>query len=157
MMLDAVSINEELSGLLDYSRQDVKKFIKEFVQRVESQRNLEAETKKVMQKADRVTKQIGSSSKTQKSVTVRDLSKVKLQGRAICYCMCTLHPLVNNCVSCGKIVCEQEGEGPCMFCGNWVDRETMYDLNELGEAEEEEKKTGSRGGRNLALQYELAL
>jgi hypothetical protein len=31
VMLDSASINEELSGLLDYSRQDVKKFIKDFV------------------------------------------------------------------------------------------------------------------------------
>jgi len=39
-----------------------------------------------------------------------------------------------------------------MFCGNWVDRETIYDLNEIGEEDE-----GRSGGRNLALQYELAL
>ena len=38
-----------------------------------------------------------------------------------------------------------------MFCGNWVDRETIYDLNELGEEED------NPSGRNLALQYELAL
>lgn len=47
VMLDSASINEELSGLLDYSRQDVKKFIKDFVQRVDTQRQVEAETKKV--------------------------------------------------------------------------------------------------------------
>jgi len=45
--LDAVSINEELSGLLDYSRADVKKFIKEFVQRVDTQQNIQIETKRV--------------------------------------------------------------------------------------------------------------
>jgi len=33
-------------------------------------------------------------------------------------------------VSCGKIVCEQEGEGPCLHCGAWVDRETMYDVGD---------------------------
>ena len=27
------------------------------------------------------------------------------------------HKLVNNCLGCGRIVCEKEGEGPCMFCG----------------------------------------
>jgi hypothetical protein len=37
---------------------------------------------------------------------------------------------VNNCISCGKIVCEQEGEGPCLFCGAWVDREQMYDVGD---------------------------
>lgn len=105
----------------------------------------------MQQKFDKLAKQ-GQTQKAVKNVTVRDLSKVKLAGRAICYCMCTVHPLVNNCTSCGKIVCEQEGEGPCMFCGNWVDRETMYDLTELGEDEDWPKN-----GRNLALQYELAL
>jgi hypothetical protein len=38
-----------------------------------------------------------------------------------------------------------------MFCGNWVDRETIYDLNELGEEDD------NPSGRNLALQYEIAL
>jgi len=30
------------------------------------------------------------------------------------------HPLVGNCLWCGKVVCAQEGEGPCLFCGNPV-------------------------------------
>jgi len=30
------------------------------------------------------------------------------------------HPLVNNCLECGKIVCAVEGAGPCFFCGNEV-------------------------------------
>ncbi|KAL2622571.1 hypothetical protein R1flu_002776 [Riccia fluitans] len=40
-----------------------------------------------------------------------------------CTCQCTRHNLVNNCLSCGRIVCEQEGEGPCTFCGALVLRE----------------------------------
>ncbi|CAN4088471.1 unnamed protein product [Withania somnifera] len=31
--------------------------------------------------------------------------------------------LISNCLSCGKIVCEQEGEGPCNFCGALVLKE----------------------------------
>lgn len=27
-------------------------------------------------------------------------------------------------------MCEQEGEGPCLFCGAWVDREQMYDVDD---------------------------
>ena len=27
-------------------------------------------------------------------------------------------------------MCEQEGEGPCLFCGAWVDRETMYEIED---------------------------
>lgn len=28
------------------------------------------------------------------------------------------HKLVGNCLWCGKIICEQEGPGPCLFCGH---------------------------------------
>lgn len=40
-----------------------------------------------------------------------------------CSCQARRHKLVSNCLSCGKIVCEQEGEGPCSFCGALVLRE----------------------------------
>ena len=39
-----------------------------------------------------------------------------LKGRHPCDCQATKHDLVNNCVRCGKIVCAQEGSGPCLFC-----------------------------------------
>lgn len=42
---------------------------------------------------------------------------------APCTCQASRHKLVNNCLSCGKIVCEQEGEGPCNYCGALVLRE----------------------------------
>lgn len=44
------------------------------------------------------------------------------QGKP-CLCQARRHGLVSNCLSCGKIVCEQEGEGPCNFCGALVLRE----------------------------------
>lgn len=40
-----------------------------------------------------------------------------------CNCQASRHKLVNNCLGCGKIVCEQEGEGPCNFCGALVLKE----------------------------------
>lgn len=40
--------------------------------------------------------------------------------RQKCNCMAQRHKLINNCLSCGRIVCELEGEGPCFFCGNLV-------------------------------------
>ncbi|KAJ4801141.1 Activating signal cointegrator 1 [Rhynchospora pubera] len=40
-----------------------------------------------------------------------------------CACQARRHALVSNCLSCGKIVCEQEGEGPCSFCGALVLKE----------------------------------
>ena len=40
--------------------------------------------------------------------------------RRVCDCEATKHPLVNNCVNCGRIVCLSEGPGPCFFCGYMV-------------------------------------
>ena len=41
-------------------------------------------------------------------------------GRHPCDCQSVKHPLIANCLSCGKIICTQEGSGPCLFCGNLV-------------------------------------
>lgn len=42
------------------------------------------------------------------------------KGRHPCECQASEHVLVNNCTSCGRIVCEQEGSGPCLFCDAMV-------------------------------------
>ncbi|XP_014239981.1 activating signal cointegrator 1 [Cimex lectularius] len=47
---------------------------------------------------------------------------VLLQGRHLCNCQASKHSLINNCLKCGRIVCEQEGPGPCMFCSKMVYR-----------------------------------
>ena len=41
-------------------------------------------------------------------------------GRHRCECQASKHSLINNCVNCGRVVCEQEGSGPCLFCGSLV-------------------------------------
>jgi hypothetical protein len=43
-----------------------------------------------------------------------------LPGRHVCQCLAQKHDLVNNCVECGRIVCSQEGAGPCIFCGSLI-------------------------------------
>ncbi|XP_051792687.1 activating signal cointegrator 1 isoform X1 [Acanthochromis polyacanthus] len=50
----------------------------------------------------------------------QDKLTVLLPGRNACDCLAQKHKLINNCLSCGRIVCEQEGSGPCLFCGNLV-------------------------------------
>lgn len=63
--------------------------------------------------------------KAGKAVSLAEAAKGSIvfqQGRP-CACQARRHRLVSNCLSCGKIVCEQEGEGPCNFCGALVLRE----------------------------------
>lgn len=69
----------------------------------------------------------GSSRKKKagKVVSLADAAKGSIvfqQGKP-CACQARQHSLVSNCLSCGKIVCEQEGEGPCSFCGALVLKE----------------------------------
>ncbi|XP_061595513.1 activating signal cointegrator 1 [Cololabis saira] len=50
----------------------------------------------------------------------QDRLAVLLPGRHPCECLAQKHKLISNCISCGRIVCEQEGSGPCLFCGSLV-------------------------------------
>jgi hypothetical protein len=43
-----------------------------------------------------------------------------ISGRVKCDCQARKHALIGNCLHCGRVVCEQEGKGPCLFCGEWV-------------------------------------
>lgn len=69
-----------------------------------------------------------SSSRKKKGGKVISLAEaakgsiVYQQGKP-CSCQARQHRLVSNCLACGKIVCEQEGEGPCKFCGALVLKE----------------------------------
>lgn len=45
---------------------------------------------------------------------------ILIKGRNRCDCQSSKHKLINNCLKCGRIVCEQEGSGACFFCGNLV-------------------------------------
>jgi ribosomal protein L18E len=69
--LDSASINQEISGLLDFSKKEVKKFIKEFIERVEKQRIYEEKVAISRKKDPSKIQQPGG-----KKSLARDLSKV---------------------------------------------------------------------------------
>ncbi|KYQ90045.1 hypothetical protein DLAC_08629 [Tieghemostelium lacteum] len=63
---------------------------------------------------------VGSAKKDQKQQKqkISSFSDIQVQMRPgePCDCQATKHKLITNCLNCGKIVCEQEGKGPCQFC-----------------------------------------
>uniref|UniRef100_A0A453KYE9 Zinc finger C2HC5-type domain-containing protein n=1 Tax=Aegilops tauschii subsp. strangulata TaxID=200361 RepID=A0A453KYE9_AEGTS len=78
----------------------------------------------------------GPKKKGGKAISLAEAAKGSIvfkQGKP-CSCQARLHNLVSNCLSCGKIVCEQEGEGPCSFCGSLVLMEgsTYAGLSDVG-------------------------
>ncbi|KAH9295843.1 hypothetical protein KI387_039431, partial [Taxus chinensis] len=60
-----------------------------------------------------------------KAISIAEAAKgsIVLQRGKACDCQARRHKLVTNCLSCGKVICEQTGEGPCSFCGALVLRE----------------------------------
>ncbi|XP_014472174.1 PREDICTED: activating signal cointegrator 1 isoform X2 [Dinoponera quadriceps] len=58
--------------------------------------------------------------KKTKFVDLYSQGDILLKGRHKCDCEAKRHALVNNCLNCGRIVCVQEGSGPCFFCGELV-------------------------------------
>ncbi|KAG7327256.1 hypothetical protein KOW79_008862 [Hemibagrus wyckioides] len=78
-----------------------------------------------LMKAQENSSSSSSSKKKNKFVNLyakegQDRLAVLLPGRHSCDCLAQKHKLINNCLTCGRIVCEQEGSGPCFFCGSLV-------------------------------------
>ena len=75
-----------------------------------------------------------------------------LPGRNRCDCQAQKHDLINNCTKCGRIVCQQEGSGPCLFCNHLVcTREEQEVLNRGSKKSETlmKKLMASNGNWNL--------
>ncbi|NXH22432.1 TRIP4 protein, partial [Bucco capensis] len=58
----------------------------------------------------------------------QDKLAVLIPGRHACECLGQKHKLINNCLVCGRIVCEQEGSGPCLFCASLVCTKEEQDI-----------------------------
>ncbi|KAJ2721941.1 hypothetical protein GGI07_003645 [Coemansia sp. Benny D115] len=58
----------------------------------------------------------------QKQKEAEEKKMLRAQRKRIkCECQATDHELLTNCLSCGRIVCDREGPGSCMFCGSEVE------------------------------------
>lgn len=62
---------------------------------------------------------------------------ITLPGRYPCICQGSKHKLINNCLRCGRIVCEQEGSGPCLTCKNLVCSKEEQDIITKGTKQSE--------------------
>lgn len=80
------------------------------------------QTLSTIEDSQKSSKNSGGKGKKQKYVNfyTQDHKPGLRKGRHPCNCQATKHELINNCTKCGRIVCEQEGSGPCFFCDNMV-------------------------------------
>ncbi|KFQ28750.1 Activating signal cointegrator 1, partial [Merops nubicus] len=83
----------------------------------------------------------------------QDKLAVLIPGRHPCECLGQKHKLINNCLVCGRIVCEQEGSGPCLFCGALVCTKEEQDVlqRDSNKSQKLLKKlmAGAESSRNL--------
>lgn len=82
---------------------------------------------------------------------------VLLKGRNRCDCQASKHKLINNCLSCGRIVCEQEGSGSCFFCGNLVCSEEELKVINSQTKKGEHLKKSLMGSKSSAKGLEEAM
>lgn len=89
----------------------------------------------------------------------QDRLAVLLPGRQSCECLAQKHKLINNCISCGRIVCEQEGSGPCLFCGSLVCTKEEQEIlqRDSNKSQKLRKKLMGDGGERDYLPHQEAL
>lgn len=69
-----------------------------------------------------------------RSVNITKLPKEKKEvaalkpGRFQCGCFATIHGLRTSCANCGRIICEQEADDLCYFCGFEPQRCVAYEI-----------------------------
>jgi hypothetical protein len=76
--------------------------------------------------------------------------------------MASRHPLLANCLECGRIVCEVEGRGPCTFCGLYLIGATAEEqrahaakVRFSGSVTDAETSAAALANRDQMLQHQL--
>ncbi|KAM8973281.1 activating signal cointegrator 1 [Pelodytes ibericus] len=100
-----------------------------------------------------------SSKKKQKYVSLyttegQDRLAVLIPGRYPCECLAQKHKLVSNCMTCGRIACEQEGSGPCLFCGNLVCTKEEQDILQRDSNKSQKLRKKLLGGTESSLKMD---
>lgn len=126
----------------------------------------ESEPKEVKTPIDLMRAQENSSTSTKKKSKFvnlyakegQDRLAVLLPGRHGCECLAQKHKLINNCISCGRIVCEQEGSGPCFFCGSLVCTKEEQEIlqRDSNKSQKLRKKLMGDGGERDYLPHQEA-
>ncbi|KOC68597.1 Activating signal cointegrator 1 [Habropoda laboriosa] len=121
-----------LGSILNFDNEEHRQFIVDLKKQraiIKDQANKKGEVKT---KENKKNKQMQETVKVEKidkkkskfvnlySQEGQDKTVVLLKGRHKCDCEAKRHALINNCLNCGRIVCFQEGSGPCFFCGELV-------------------------------------
>uniref|UniRef100_A0A6B2E759 Putative activating signal cointegrator 1-like protein n=1 Tax=Phlebotomus kandelakii TaxID=1109342 RepID=A0A6B2E759_9DIPT len=159
-------IDEYFSTLLDYSCEDHVKFVSNFKEqrykkKSENPRKSESQRTFTGNSSHENSKVVREKPKKKSKFTNLysaggNINEIMLKGRHLCNCQASKHVLINNCLGCGRIVCEQEGSGPCMFCGSSVKNATETDYTENVRQEVIPKGNGAKPKNTRAKEDPIA-
>lgn len=101
----------------------------------------------------------GIANPTNVTVTVKPAKKggrpLREGMRIACDCQAQEHTLITNCLECGRIICMQEGRGPCLFCGSDVDSQHLVQQQRSeASAKEREGFFKALAQRNQLVEYD---
>ncbi|KAJ2744179.1 hypothetical protein GGI20_003180 [Coemansia sp. BCRC 34301] len=74
-----------------------------------------------VQKSQRQQKKEKQQQERQQKEAQEKERRAASRKRVKCECQASEHALLTNCLTCGRIICDKEGPGPCMFCGTHVE------------------------------------
>uniref|UniRef100_A0A1L8DH83 Putative activating signal cointegrator 1 n=1 Tax=Nyssomyia neivai TaxID=330878 RepID=A0A1L8DH83_9DIPT len=151
-------VDEYFSSLLDYTIEEHKQFVEDFKELRFKPKSKDPKKKGAISKNSVPTREIKSTvdNKSEREKPKKknkytnlynnqgNISEIMLKGRHMCNCQASKHTLINNCLNCGRIVCEQEGVGPCLFCSTIVKR--IEDTEYI-----EDDRKSSKGGKAKGL------
>ncbi|KAJ2018528.1 hypothetical protein GGH13_003462 [Coemansia sp. S155-1] len=119
------------------------------------------------QKSQRQQKKEKQQQERQQKEIEEKSRRTAKRKRVKCECQASEHTLLTNCLTCGRIICDKEGPGPCMFCGAHVespDQQLQQHMQRLLNRAEEAKrqhgtlassgsarKTQSSGGTSYSM------
>ncbi|EFX82942.1 hypothetical protein DAPPUDRAFT_315992 [Daphnia pulex] len=120
-------VEDYLQSMLDLSNPEHRRFVEVLLNRLGY--SIEKKSPTTIQTGSKKGQQVGKediSDKQQSKKRVKQINlfskegqakeTITLPGQHKCECQASKHSLVRNCLECGRVICAQEGPGPCVFC-----------------------------------------
>jgi len=118
-------VEDYLQSMLDLSNPEHRQFVEILLNQLGHSYGQEAQQTKPTSQSKNPSSQNPSASSKKRAKQVNLFSaegkakeNVVLPGQHKCECQAAKHPLIRNCLECGRVICAQEGPGPCLFCNS---------------------------------------
>ncbi|KAI9556441.1 hypothetical protein GHT06_016229 [Daphnia sinensis] len=144
-MENSRDVEDYLQSMLDLSKPEHRKFVEVLLNRLghsieKSSGKGQSKTGLAGQQGTKPQREVSNTQQPKKKVKQINLFSKEGQAKEImtlpgqhkCECQASKHSLIRNCLECGRVICSQEGPGPCIFCTenmSSIEKETLSQTN----------------------------